>query len=676
MIETQLHDDVVEIVMNNPPVNALGRELREGLEQAVNAALADDAVRAVVIRGGGKLFSGGADITEFDAGTVKDGPWLPDLIDAIEASRKPVVAAIHGMALGGGLEVALGCHYRLATPGAKLGLPEVSLGILPGAGGTQRLPRLAGVAAALEMIVLGAPISASQALQVGLVDELVEEEQLAARAIAFARAAAGPRRASELQAAADEATFAAFAEKHARKIDGLHAPLGCIEAIRTATRKPFAEGRQKEEALFEQLVAGEQSKALRHLFFAERMAAKVEGLGREVKPRPVARVGVIGAGTMGGGIAMNFLSAGIPVTIVEMSEEALERGVGVIRGNYAASAAKGRLTPQQVEAAMGLLQATLEFAALADCDLVIEAVYEDMATKKAVFRRLDAIAKPGAVLASNTSYLDIDEIAAVTGRPQDVLGMHFFSPANIMKLLEVVRGAQTAPDTLATAMAIGRRVGKIPVVAGVCHGFIGNRMQQPRLDNAEALLLEGATPEQVDRVSTDFGMPMGPFTMFDMAGVDIGWHRDPQRIETLRDALCAQGRWGQKKLAGFYDYDDRRKPSPSPLFGQILADFRQQQGVQARRIEDEEIVVRTFYTMINEAAKVLEEGIAQRASDIDVVWHCGYGWPRHTGGPLFWAQGIGLDNIIAGLERYADRLGEDFSIAPLLRQRAAEGAAL
>ncbi len=676
MIESRLHDDVAEIIMNNPPVNALGKGLREGLERAVSAALEDDAVRAIVIRGGGKLFSGGADITEFDEGTVKDGPWLPDLIDRIEASPKPVVAAIHGLALGGGLEIALGCHYRLAAPGTKLGLPEVSLGILPGAGGTQRLPRLVGVGAALEMIVLGAPISAAQALAIGLVDEVVDAEQLGERAIGFARDAVNVRRTSELEALADEAAIESFTQKHARKIQGLDAPLGCIDAIRSATSLPFAEGRQKEEALFEELVAGQQSLALRHLFFAERMAAKIDGLDSAVKARPVERVGIIGAGTMGGGIAMNFLSAGIPVRIVEMTAEALERGVGVIRGNYEASAAKGRLKPEHVEAAMNLLQPTLEFELLADCDLVIEAVYEDMEIKKSVFTRLDAIAKHGAVLASNTSYLDIDEIAAVTSRAQDVLGMHFFSPANIMKLLEVVRGAKTAPDALVTAMSIGRKVGKIPVVAGVCHGFIGNRSQEPRLDNAEALLLEGATPEQVDKVSTDFGMPMGPFTMFDMAGTDIGWHRDPTRIESLRDAMCAQERWGQKKQAGFYDYDENRKRSNSAAFAQILSDYRERQGVEARQIDDEEIVVRTFYTMINEAAKILDEGIAQRASDIDVVWHCGYGWPRHTGGPLFWAQQVGLDRIVAGLERYADRLGEGFAIAPLLRQRAAEGMPL
>jgi 3-hydroxyacyl-CoA dehydrogenase len=675
MIETKLHDGILEIVMANPPVNALGATVRQGLGRAIAEAQDDPAVTAIVIRGGGKMFSGGADITEFGKPPVD--PWLPQLIDAIEASAKPVVAAIHGMALGGGLEVALGCHYRIASPKAKLGLPEVSLGLLPGAGGTQRLPRLVGVEAALGMIVSGAPIPATKAAQSGLVDTLAEsDDSLAAEAIAYARTLDAPRRTGDRPVTADPAVFEQFATDNARKIKGLDAPKACIEAVQAATELPLAEGQEKERALFLQLVSGEQSLALRHVFFAERAAAKIDGLPKDIQLRPIRKVGVIGAGTMGGGISMNFLSAGIPVTIVEMTREALDRGTATMRGNYEATAAKGRLTAGQVETAMGLLTPTLDFGALAGCDLVIEAVYETMDVKKAIFTRLDGIARPGAMLASNTSYLSIDEIAAVTQRPQDVLGLHFFSPANVMKLVEVVRGAKTAPDALATGMDIARRIGKVPVVAGVCYGFIGNRMLIPRQTNANALLLEGATPDQVDRVHTDFGMPMGPFQMADLAGVDIGWHRDPNRIESLQDALCAEGRWGQKTQAGFYDYDGKRRPAPSPVVARIIEDFRARAGIAPRAISDEEIMVRTLYTMVNEGAKILEEGIAQRASDIDVVWNYGYGWPRHKGGPMFWADHVGLDGIVDGLTRYAGVLGEDFTLSPLLLRRAGDGQPL
>jgi 3-hydroxyacyl-CoA dehydrogenase len=675
MIETTLHDGILEIVMANPPVNALGAGVRQGLAKALAEAQDDPAVKAIVIRGGGKMFSGGADITEFGKPPVD--PWLPQLVDAIEASAKPVVAAIHGMALGGGLEVALGCHYRIASPKAKLGLPEVSLGLLPGAGGTQRLPRLVGVEAALGMIVSGAPVPASKAAQAGLVDKLAEsDDSLAAEAISYARTLDAPRRTGDRSVSADPAVFERFAADNARKIAGLDAPKACIEAVKAATELSLAEGQEKERVLFLQLVSGDQSKALRHVFFAERAAAKIDGLPKDVQLRQIRKVGVIGAGTMGGGISMNFLSAGIPVTIVEMAQDALDRGTGVVRKNYEATAAKGRLTAEQVENAMGLLSPTLDFGALADCDLIIEAVYENMDVKKEIFARLDGIAKPGAMLASNTSYLSIDEIAAATNRPQDVLGLHFFSPANVMKLVEVVRGAKTAPDALATGMDIARRIGKVPVVAGVCYGFIGNRMLIPRQENANALLLEGATPEQVDRVHTAFGMPMGPFQMADLAGVDIGWHRDPNRIESLQDALCAQGRWGQKKQAGFYDYDGKRRPSSSPVVAKIIDDFRTKAGITPRQISDEEIMVRTLYTMVDEGAKILEEGIAQRASDIDVVWNYGYGWPRHKGGPMFWADMVGLNKIVDGLTRYKDALGDDFSLSPLLVQRAAEGKPL
>lgn len=675
MIETKLHDDVLEIVMANPPVNALGAQVRQGLAKALADAQGDPAIKAIVIRGAGKMFSGGADITEFGKPPVD--PWLPQVVDAIEASAKPVVAAIHGMALGGGLEVALGAHYRIASPKARLGLPEVSLGILPGAGGTQRLPRLVGVETALGMIVSGTPIAASKAGQAGLVDKLAEsDESLAAEAIAYARTLTAPRRTGDRSVSVDPAVFEQFAAQNARKIKGLDAPQACIAAVKAATELPLDQGQEKERALFQQLVAGEQSKALRHVFFAERAAAKIDGLPKDIQLRPITKVGVIGAGTMGGGISMNFLSANIPVTMVEMAQDALDRGIGVMRKNYEATAAKGRLTAEQVEKAMGLITPTLDFSALADCDLIIEAVYENMDVKKEIFARLDGIAKPGAMLASNTSYLSIDEIAAATTRPQDVLGLHFFSPANVMKLVEVVRGAKTAPDALATGMDIARKIGKVPVVAGVCYGFIGNRMLIPRQANANALLLEGATPEQVDRVHTDFGMPMGPFQMADLAGVDIGWHRDPSRIESLQDALCAEGRWGQKKQAGFYDYDEKRRPTPSPVVATIIDDFRARAGIVPRDISDEEIMVRTLYSMVNEGAKILEEGIAQRASDIDVVWNYGYGWPRHKGGPMFWADTVGLDKIAQALTRYQQALGAEFTLSPLLLDCAAQGKPL
>ncbi|MGD9810663.1 MAG: 3-hydroxyacyl-CoA dehydrogenase NAD-binding domain-containing protein [Sphingobium sp.] len=665
MIKTTLHGDILEILIQNPPVNALGAAVRQGIDQALAEARDNPAVRALVIRGDGKLFSGGADITEFGKPFVE--PILPQLVGRIEACEKPVIAAIHGMALGGGLEIALACHYRIATPDTKLGLPEVKLGLLPGAAGTQRLPRLIGAEAALGMIVSGDPVSGSEALALGLVDRLADQNDLAQHAMDLARTVDGVRRTGELAVEASPDMFEKFAAGNARKIGKLDAPKACIAAVKAATELSLGEGQEVERALFLELMEGAQSKALRHIFLAERTAARIDNLPAGTEPRPIGHVGVIGAGTMGGGIAMNFLSAGIPVTIVETSSEALDRGTGAIRKNYEATAAKGRMSNEQVERAIDLLDPALDFNALSNCDLIIEAVYENMEVKKEIFARLDDIARPGAILASNTSYLDIDEIAAATSRPGDVVGMHFFSPANVMKLLEVVHAAKAAPDVLQTAMTVGRKIGKVPVVAGVCHGFIGNRMLMPRQKQAEALILEGASPEQVDKVHTDFGMPMGPFQMRDLAGVDLGWHRDPSRIETVAEALCAQNRWGQKTKAGYYDYDERRKPAPSPVTRAIIEEFRAKSGITPREIDEEEITVRTLYIMINEAALILEEGIAQRASDIDVVWVYGYGWPRWRGGPMFWAQTIGFETIVAGLEKYSDRLGPDFRIADYLR---------
>jgi 3-hydroxyacyl-CoA dehydrogenase len=678
-ISTRRHGDILIVTSNNPPVNALGHAVREGLVAAIAEADGEEAVKAVVIICRGQTFFAGADITEF--GKPMQMPMLPQVVDIIENCTKPVVAAIHGTAFGGGLEVALASHYRVAIPSAKLGVPEVKLGLLPGAGGTQRLPRVAGVRKALEMAATGNPISAKEAYEAGLVDRLIEGD-LEQHAVAYAEEVKAVRpipKTSERQdkiAAADPAVFDDFRKEHARKFKGFEAPEKNIQAIEAAVAKPYAEGVQDERRLFMELMSGTQARAQQYFFFAERHAAKIDGLPEGTTPRPVERVGVIGAGTMGGGISMNFLSAGIPVTIVETGQEALDRGTGVMRRNYEASAAKGRITAEQAQGAMGLLTPTLSLDDLAGCDLIIEAVFENMDVKKEVFGKLDRIAKPGAILASNTSYLNVDEIAASTSRPQDVVGLHFFSPANVMKLLEVVRGAKTAPDVLMTAMQLAKRIRKVAVVAGVCYGFIGNRMLMPRQVQSNRLLLEGATPEQIDRVHVGFGMPMGPFQMADLAGVDIGWHRDPARIENVRDALCAADRWGQKKGAGFYDYDEKRRPSPSPVVAKIIDDFRAGEGVQPREIGDQEIIERTLYTMVNEGSKILEEGMAQRASDVDVVWVYGYGWPVWRGGPMFWADTEGLPKIVEGLRRQQERLGGDFSLSELLVRKAEAGEKL
>ncbi|MFN3725515.1 MAG: 3-hydroxyacyl-CoA dehydrogenase NAD-binding domain-containing protein [Allosphingosinicella sp.] len=676
-ITTTRHGDVLIITSNNPPVNALGHSVREGIVNGIEEANRDAEVKAVVIIAEGQTFFAGADISEFGTPKSFEYPALPQVVDIIENCTKPVVAAIHGTAFGGGLEVALASHYRVAVPSAKLGVPEVKLGLLPGAGGTQRLPRVAGVRKALEMAATGNPVSATEAYEAGLVDRLIEGDLLQ-HAVAFAEEVKDTRplpksseRDDKLQEARDDpGLFDEFRQANARKFRGFDAPEYNIRAIQTAVEKPYAEGVLEERKLFLELMSGTQARAQQYFFFAERKASKIDGVPDGTRPRDIRKVGVIGAGTMGGGISMNFLSAGIPVTIVEMQQEALDRGTGVMLKNYQATASKGKMTQEQVGHAMGLLTPSLNLEDLADCDLIIEAVFENMDVKKDIFGKLDQIAKPGAILASNTSYLNIDEIAATTSRPQDVLGLHFFSPANIMKLLEVVRGAKTAPDVLVTAMQLAKKIRKVAVVAGVTYGFIGNRMLIPRQTQAMQLLLEGATPQQIDKVHVDFGMPMGPFQMADLAGVDIGWHRDPTRIENIRDALCAVDRWGQKKGAGFYDYDEKRRPSPSPKVQEIIEDFRAKAGVTPREITDQEIIERTLYTMVNEGALILEGGFAQRASDIDVVWVYGYGWPVYRGGPMFWADTEGLPKIVEGLKRQLDRLGPDFRLSQLLVSKA------
>ena len=671
-ISTTREGDLLIVTSNNPPVNALGAAVRTGLTAALDEAEGDDSIKALVLRCEGRTFFAGADITEFGKPPVE--PLLPAVIERMEAFGKPIVAAIHGTALGGGCETALGCHHRIAVPSAKIGTPEVKLGLLPGAGGTQRLPRVATVELALEMTAKGDPISAKKAHEAGLIDRLAGEDTLREEAIAFANEIKDARpipRVSEMEAKADAGVFDAFRKANARKFHGFDAPEANIKCVEAATQMPFKEGIAFEREQFGKLMFGSQSAAMRHLFFAERKAAKIDDVPSDIQLREIKKVGVIGAGTMGGGISMNFLQAGYPVTIVEMKQEALDRGTGVIRKNYENSAAKGRFTNDQVEQWMGQLTGSLSQDDLADCDLIIEAVFENMDVKKEIFGNLDRNCKPGAILASNTSYLDVNEIAAATNRPGDVVGMHFFSPANVMKLLEVVRGEKTDKDVLATVMDVAKKIRKVAVVAGVCDGFIGNRMLKPRQVEANKLLMEGATPSQIDKVHTDFGMPMGPFQMADLAGVDIGWHRDPTRIENIRDALAAEDRWGQKKGAGFYDYDEKRRPSPSPRVAEIIEDFRKKSNAEVREISDEEIMERTLYPMVNEGALILEEGIAQRASDIDVVWIYGYGWPVYRGGPMFWADLEGAKKILAGLEKHEDKF--DFKISKLLREKADKG---
>jgi 3-hydroxyacyl-CoA dehydrogenase len=670
-----LQGPVAVLTLNSPPVNALSALVRDGIAAGLAAVAADVSVHALVLICDGRTFIAGADITEF--GRPITGASLHEIILSMENFAKPIVAAIHGTALGGGLETALACHWRIAVPSAKLGLPEVKLGILPGAGGTQRLPRLVGVPQALEMVTTGAMIGAKQAAAAGLVDELAPEDELRAHAILFARRVVEEgrplRRVRDLPVTAEPGVFDAFRKANARKFRGFDAPEFNIRCIEAAATKSFDEGLAVERDLFMELVEGTQSKAQRHLFFAERAAQKIPGLPKGTQPRAIRRVGVIGAGTMGGGISMNFLSAGLPVTIVETNEAALHRGVGVMRANYENTAKKGRITQEIVERNMGLLTPSLSLDDLADCDLVIEAVFENMAIKKEIFGKLDGIVKQGAILASNTSYLNVDEIAASTQRPQDVCGMHFFSPANVMRLLEVVRGAKTAPDVLETVLGLARKIGKVAVVAGVCHGFIGNRMLELRQREANKLILEGAMPWDVDRVITAFGMPMGPFQMADLAGLDIGWSAETSTGESLRDKLCEQDRRGQKTRAGFYDYDAQRTPTPSDLVRDLVLAQSAAKGVTRRTISDEEILQRCTYTMINEGALILEEGMAYRASDIDMVWLTGYGFPAYRGGPMFYADTVGLPHIVETLRKFQAMNEADFAPAPLLEQLAAEG---
>ncbi|WP_127599433.1 3-hydroxyacyl-CoA dehydrogenase NAD-binding domain-containing protein [Nitratireductor alexandrii] len=680
--------DIAIVTLDNPPVNALSLHLRKPLHEALEALRDDDGVRGLVLACAGRTFVSGADITEFGTPKALERPNLPDLIAALESFAKPTVAAIHGTALGGGLELAMGCHFRVADAGARFGLPEVKLGILPGAGGTQRLPRLIGPMQALTLIVSGNPIGSGDALAAGLV-EAVHDDALLANAIAFARARADEgaalvpvsRREDKLAEAKNDLDgFDAAVAALLKKKRGLDAPVRCAQSVRNSLTMPFEDALAAERNYFVELVQGEQSRAQRHLFFAEREATKIDGVGKDVAPRAVKRVGVIGAGTMGGGIAMSFLNGGVPVTILELSREALDRGLATIGKNYDISVKRGSLTEEARDARLERLGGTTDYADLAECDLIIEAVFEEMAIKKEVFAKIEAVARPGTVLASNTSYLDIDEIAAATGRPQDVVGLHFFSPANIMRLLEIVRGAKTAPDVLATAVSLARRIGKVPVVVGVCHGFVGNRMLAARSAELEDLLLEGATPQQVDKVFTDFGWPMGPFAMGDLAGLDIGWRNRKALGKTaaIADALCEQGRFGQKTGKGFYIYEaGARTPTPDPEVEALIAEKAAERGIERRDIPADEITERTLYPLINEGAKILQEGIAARASDIDLVWVNGYGFPVGKGGPMFWAESHGVGGIVERLEFWHARTGKDvFEPAALLKEAAASGTRL
>ncbi|MCG5263323.1 3-hydroxyacyl-CoA dehydrogenase [Cupriavidus gilardii] len=671
---------IAVLTIDSPPVNALSANVRAGILAGVQQAVADDAVKAIVLICAGKTFIAGADITEF--GKPPTGPSLPEVQAAIENAPKPVIAAIHGTALGGGLEVALVCHYRVAARSAKCGLPEVNLGLLPGAGGTQRLPRIVGVEKALEMVTSGTHVPAPAAAEMGLVDLLTDDASLRADAIPFARQVVAEgqplRKVRDLDdkiapARGKPEIFAEFRRANARRFRGFDAPEYNIRCIEAAVELPFDEGLKRERAMFVELLNGTQSAAQRYYFFASRQVWQLPDIGADTPLLPVRQVGIIGAGTMGGGIAMNFLNAGYPVTIVETSQQALDRGVRTIRTNYENTAKKGRITATDIERRMALLTPTLDMEQLADADLVIEAVFENMDVKKDVFGRLDRIAKPGAILATNTSALDVDEIAAATSRPEAVIGLHFFSPANVMKLLEVVRGAKTAKPVIRTSMELARKIGKIAALVGVCPGFVGNRMLAQRQREAQKLVLEGALPWDVDRVLYDFGFPMGPFAMSDLAGLDLGWVREKSSSSTLREILCEMDRRGQKTGAGYYDYDEKRNARPSPVVEQVIRDFAAKQGRTSRVVSEQEILERCIYPMINEGAKILEEGKAIRASDIDVIWVNGYGWPVYRGGPMFYADTIGLDKVLETLRRYEESFGADFKPAKLLEDLVAQG---
>ena len=688
----EVRGDVAVITLANPPVNGLGYETRVGIVDGLAKALADSAVKAIVLTGAGKAFSGGADIREFNSPKAGAEPNLISVINAIEASTKPVVAAVHSVAMGGGLELALGCHYRVAQSGTQVALPEVKIGLIPGAGGTQRLPRVLGVETALNMIVSGEPVKSEMLAKLPgqkLFDKIVDSEVVEA-AVAFAREKAEVRPLPMTKNLKVEYANADAYFQFARNMVGgmskdFPAPLKCIDAVAASTRMKFDDGMKYEREIFLALMLTPESKALRHAFVAERATNKIADVPADTPVREIRKVAVIGAGTMGGGIAMNFLNAGIPVVMLEMKQEALDKGVGILRKNYDAQVKKGKLKQDKLDERMSMLSTTLKYDDLKDADLVIEAVFEDMGVKEQVFKTLDEVMKPGAILASNTSTLDLDKIASFTKRPEDVIGMHFFSPANVMKLLEVVRGKKTAKDVLATVMQLGKKIKKTTVVSGVTDGFIGNRMIEQYSRQAGFLLEEGATPQQVDKAMEKFGMAMGPFRMGDLAGNDIGWYirkrryvdKPEVRYSKTADLLCELGRFGQKTGAGWYDYvPGKRDAIPSQLVTDMLDKHRASLGITARKIGDEEIVQRLVYALVNEGAKIVDEGIAQRASDVDMVYLTGYGFPLHRGGPMNYADQVGLFNVVQSMNRFAANPLDDAGFwkpAPLLSRLAAEG---
>jgi 3-hydroxyacyl-CoA dehydrogenase len=669
------------LTIDNPPVNALSHAERSGIQAGVNAALADAAVKAIVLICAGRTFVAGADITEF--GKPMKEPGLLSIIETIENSPKPVIAAIHGTALGGGLELALACHFRVGIAEAKFGLPEVKLGILPGAGGTQRLPRLVGVALALDMITSGEPIGAKEAREAGLIDDIVAGD-LRAGAIAFAERALRERlplrRVRDLSDKLKVADADLFKDRRsalAKRKRGLEAPQACVDAVEAAVTLPFEQGMKRERELFLKLLQGDQSKAQRYFFFAEREANKIPDVPSDTPVKQIRKAAVLGAGTMGGGIAMNFANVGIPVTIVEAEQKALDRGLGVVRKNYEISAARSGMSAADIDKRMALIKGSLSVDDVADADIVIEAVFEDLALKKEVFQKLDRVARPDAILATNTSTLDVNAIAAATKRPESVIGLHFFSPANVMRLLEIVRGAKTSKPVIASSMALAKAIRKVPALVGVCDGFVGNRMLAQRGREAERLLIEGALPQQVDKVLTDFGFPMGPFAMGDLAGLDVGWRVRQARgtRAPIADALYEAGRLGQKTSNGYYHYEPgSRAPLPDPEVERIIVEVSRKLSVERRAIAEPEILERLVYPMINEGAKILDEGIALRPGDIDVIWVYGYGWPVYRGGPMHYADQVGLARIRDRLADFAQRFTEPaLAPAPLLARLADEG---
>jgi len=683
----EVKGSVAVITLNNPPVNGLGHATRAGIFDGLKKAMSKRAVKAVVITGAGKAFSGGADIKEFNTPKTTAEPNLHTVIAAIERADKPVIAAVHSVAMGGGLELALACHYRVASPGAQIALPEVKLGLLPGAGGTQRLPRVVGVETALNMIVTGNPVPSEKLAGTKLFDEMIEGD-LMTGALAFAERVAAARPLPKVRdIKVDYPNHEAFFQFARNTVGAMSknfpAPLKCVDCVAAAASMKFDDGLKFERENFLALMQTVESKALRHFFFGERAASKIPDVPEDTPKRPIKSAAIIGAGTMGGGIAMNFANAGIPVTVLEMKQEALDKGLATVRKNYENTMKKGKLTQAKLDERVGLIKGTLSYDDIKDADIVIEAVFEEMGVKEKVFNKLDQVMKPGAILASNTSTLDLNKIASFTKRPQDVIGTHFFSPANVMKLLEIVRGEKTAKDVLATTMALSKKIKKTGVVSGVCDGFIGNRMIEQYSRQAGFLLEEGCLPEQVDKAIEKFGFAMGPFRMGDMAGNDIGWairkrryvERPDMKYSKTADLLCEIGRYGQKTGAGWYDYKPGdRKPYPSQLVNDMIIKHSADIKVKRRQVSDKEIVERLVYSMVNEAARILEEGIAQRASDIDMVYLTGYGFPLYRGGPMFYADTVGLPNVVAAMQKYAKgRHGEFWKPAPLLAKLAKKG---